>query len=544
MKNKKIKKVIGINTGHNGGCALCVDGKIIVAISEERLTKKKNTAGWMNALTYCLSFASLDLLDVDLVVFSSYRDRLPKEFDGGLGLFNFPVEKCISVDHHLSHASSVFFTSPFKKSLIFIYDGHGNDSDTESFYVAEGIDIKRIGGNPILDPKNGITRLYEAFTTYFGWTADEAGKTMGLSSYGNHTVFNKFGLYSQNSEGLFFNNLEEYYSIGLEKFIKKNKINCPKKFSEDVVKKYSDMAAWLQKEFERAIIGTIKVLNKKTKINNLCLAGGGALNSVCNRKILNSSEIKKLYIFPAAGDAGQCVGNALYGYHVHGRNPRNKYSEYTDFLGKNYSEQDTLKRLSMKRGLRENTISCAPKFSYQKIDNIEQVTAKLLSKGKIIGWFQNGSELGPRALGNRSILCDPRGKKMKDTLNLKVKGRESFRPFAASVLEEKKEQWFDLDIKSPFMLFVSGVNKDKIKKIPAVVHVDNSCRIQTVNNKQNSKYYKLIKEFYNITGVPLVLNTSFNLAGFPIVETPTDAIQCFLKTKMDYLVIGNILIKK
>lgn len=542
--NKKIRKVIGINTGHNGGCALCIDGKIVVAISEERLTKKKNATGWLNALKYCLQFANLRMSDMDLVVFSSYRDRLPKGFDGGLGMFNFPVEKCISVDHHLSHASSVFFTSPFKKSLIFIYDGHGNDNDTESFYIAEGNDIKKIGGNPILDPKKGITRLYEAFTTYFGWTADEAGKTMGLSSYGNTEVYNKINLYSQDSEGFFFNNLEDYYSLGLEKFLKKQKIKYPKRFSKNFVEEYSDMAAWLQKEFERAVIGTVENLNKKTNIKNICLAGGGALNSVCNRKILNLSGVKNLYIFPAAGDAGQCVGNALYGYYVYGKNSRNKYSEYTDFLGKEYSEKETLTRLLMKRGFRENTVACAPNFSYQKIDNIEKTTAELLAKGKIIGWFQGGSELGPRALGNRSILCDPRGKNMKDMLNSKVKGRESFRPFAASVLEDKKEQYFDLDIKSPFMLFVTKVNKNKRKNIPAIVHIDETCRIQTVNKKQNSKYYKLIQEFDKITGVPLVLNTSFNLAGFPIVETPTDAIQCFLKTKMDYLVIGNILIKK
>ena len=213
-------------------------------------------------------------------------------------------------------------------------------------------------------------------------------------------------------------------------------------------------------------------------------------------------------------------------------------------MGKEYSNNDTWQRLINKRGFKDNTVSSAPDYSFEHLNNPARKAAELIAGGKIVGWFQGGSELGPRALGHRSILCDPRRKNMKDILNLKVKKRENFRPFAASVLEEKSSEYFDLDIPSPFMLLVTKVKNNKIKKIPSVVHIDGTCRIQTVNPKNNGVYYDLINNFYKITGVPLILNTSFNLAGEPIIETPTDAMKCFLKTKMDYLIINNILIKK
>lgn len=540
-----IRKVIGINTGHNGGCALCIDGKIRIAISEERLTRVKNTPGWLNALKYCLENSGLKLSDIDLVVFSSYRDRLPgKGFDGGLNSFGFPKNRCISVDHHLSHACSTFLTSPFQESVIFVYDSHGNGEDTESFYLGNGSTIKKNGGNPLPDPKKGIVRAYESFTSYFGWTSDEAGKTMGLAPYGDKSKFRKYPVYSQDKEGWFYSNLEDYYSNGVEKLCHRYSLKIPAKFLADKFTNYRNMASWIQGEFERAVVGTVSKLISLTGLSNLCLAGGGALNGVCNRKILQQSGVKNLFIFPAANDAGECIGNALYGYYIYGRNSRRKYIWHDDYLGKTYTPKDILQRLENKRGFRDNTIKNAPDYSFRHINNITQITANLLAKGKIIGWFQGGSELGPRALGHRSILSDPRRKNMKEFLNLKVKGRESFRPFAASVLEEKSKDYFDLNIPSPFMLLVASVKKDKVNEIPAVTHIDGTSRIQTVNSWEGGIFYKLIKNFYKITGVPLVLNTSFNLSGEPIVETPTDAMRCFLRTGMDYLVINDILIKK
>lgn len=543
---RKIRRVIGLNTGHNGGCALCVDGKIVVAISEERLTRRKNTKGWLNSLNYCLETAGFKLSDIDLIVFSSYRDRLPKNYDGGLSNFRFSENKCISIDHHLSHACSVFLTSPFKESLIFIYDGHGNDNDTESFYIGKGTDIKKIGGNPISDPKRGIVRAYESFTSYFGWEASEAGKTMGLSSYGNVKKYSKFPIYEEDKKkGWFFNKLEEYYTEGVEILCKKYDLKAPLKFSKTPFPDYVDMAAWIQTEFERAIIGTVKKMQRFSRSKNLCLAGGGALNSVCNKKILEQTNIKNLFIFPAASDAGQCVGNALFGYYTYGKHKRKKdFIWKTDYTGKIYDEKDTEMRLFTKRGFRANSIAKAPNYKYKRVKNITKKTAKLIAEGKIVGWFQGGSELGPRALGHRSILCDPRGKEMKNILNDRVKHRESFRPFAASVKLGEISNFFELDTPSPFMLLVAKVKKNKRKLIPAVTHIDGTCRIQTVTRWENGSYFDLINEFHKITGIPLILNTSFNLAGEPIVETPTDAMKCFLKTEMDYLVIDNFLIEK
>ena len=214
-------KVIGVNTGHDGGCVLLEDGKVKVAISEERITRKKTAHGWLSSLFYCLDTSNSTLKDIDLVVFSSYGKRLPKNFDGGLSKFNFPKEKCISVDHHLSHASSAFLVSPYNKSLIFVYDSSGNDSDTESFYIGEGNKIEKIGGNPLKDPFKGIVRAYEAFTCYFGWNSDEAGKTMGLASYGNKKRFEKYPIYSQTKDGWYYNNLEGFYAEGVENLLKK-----------------------------------------------------------------------------------------------------------------------------------------------------------------------------------------------------------------------------------------------------------------------------------------------------------------------------------
>lgn len=537
-------KVIGVNTGHDGGCALLEDGKIKVAISEERIIRKKCADGWLNSLFYCLESSNLSLNDIDLVVFSSYRDRLVEDYDGGLSKFNFPRERCISVDHHLSHACSSFLTSPFKKSLIFVYDNRGNESDTESFYLGEGNKIHKIGGNPLDDPLKGIVRAYEAFTCYFGWNSDEAGKTMGLASYGDKKKFEKYPIYSQTKEGWYYNNLDSFYAEGIEMLLKKYGIDQFNKYSKDSME-YKDLAAWIQDEFERAVLGTINKLYESTGLDTLCVSGGGALNSICNGKILEKTKIKNLFIFPAASDKGQCVGNALYGYYLYGNHDKKDYVWKVDYTGQNYNSESIKKLLNPEnRAFRENTIDKAPRYEYKTMENVTHEVAKLMSEGKIVGWFQGGSELGPRALGHRSIVCDPRRPEMKDTLNEKVKHREGFRPFAPSVLLEKSKEYFRLEDSSPFMLLAVDVNKDKKVVIPAVTHVDGTARVQTVTKEDNGVYYDLINEFYEITGVPVILNTSFNLAGEPIVETPEDAMRCFLKTQMDFLVIGNYLIWK
>lgn len=549
MTNRKIRKVLGINTGHNGGCALCIDGKIVVATSEERLVRKKDSSGWLNALFYCLDYSKINLSEIDLIVFSSYKKRLPVNYDGGLSLFGFPKKKCVNVDHHLSHACSTFFTSPFNESIIFVYDGHGNGQDTESFYFGNDNKIIKLGGNPIADAQRGITKAYEIFTAYFGWSSHEAGKTMGLASYGRYKKYEKFPIFSKTKDGWFFNNFcnAGYLSERLIKFCEKNKINIPKKYSANHLKKYKNMAAWVQGEFERAVIGIVKKLYGITKVNNLCLAGGGALNGVCNYKILKTTEIGKLHIFPAANDSGQCVGNALYGYYIFGKNKRKIESIWSnDYKGKIYKNSEIEKYLKGRIGFKDDVVAKARKYKFKKyrLGQIPRIAAKLISEGNIIGWFQGGSELGPRALGHRSIICDPRRKEIKKILNDKVKHREEFRPFAASVLLENVRDYFDINVSSQFMLLISKVKSEKISEIPAVVHVDGTCRLQTLTSKDNDIYYQLVKRFYKLTGVPMILNTSFNITGEPIIETPSDAVRCFLQTKMDYLVIHNHVLYK
>lgn len=542
---KKVRTVVGMNTGHNGGCALCVDGKIVRAITEERLTRKKGASGWLNALTYCLESTDTQLKDIDLFVFSSYRNRLPKGYDGGLGRLGVSRDKCTNVDHHLSHACSAFFSSPYEKSLVAVYDGHGNDNDTESFYLGEGTLLTKIGGSPTPNPMRGIVRAYEAFTTYFGWESSEAGKTMGLASYGDPNHFSGHPIYTQDRDGFFRNVFDDFYAYGLERFCRRHNIKVPPKFERNQFPVYIDMAAWIQSEFERAILETIKKLQQETGADTVCIAGGGALNSVTNTKISALSGIKNFFAFPAASDAGQCVGNALYGYYILGKNPRSrKRSWKNDYTGKPYRTAEIEDRLTRHRGFRENTVARAPKYSFKKTKSVAKDTAKLLADGKIVGWFQGGSELGPRALGHRSILCDPRGRRAKDTLNDRVKHREGFRPFAASVLADRAAEYFVSPGPSPFMLLISEVIPSKRQAIPAVTHVDGTCRLQTVTAGQNRRYYDLISEFDKLTGTPLVLNTSFNVAGEPIVETPTDAMQCFLKTDFDYLVLNDIIVEK
>lgn len=541
---KKYKKVLGLNIGHDGGCSLCINGEIVCSMQEERLNRMKNSYGWLNSLKFCLENANLKLEDIDLVVFSDYNDKVIDGFDGGLSLFGFPKEKCVKADHHLSHASSTFFTSGFEESLIYILDGRGNNNTTESIYVGKGTKIKKISGNNSGNYMRGFIAAYQAFTSYFGWHQDEAGKTMGLAPYGNPDRYSEYKIFEETQDGWYINKLENNTALGLEKFCKENSITVPPKFSTKSME-YADMAAWIQKEFEDVSLKIIKRIQQETGIKNLCMAGGGALNSVINTKILNNTDIENLFIFPASGDSGQSIGNALYGYYILGENERNlDYIWKNDYRKVAYTNDETEKILRRTNEIADLIIPKSPRFSYEKINNITEVVAKLLSEENIIGWFQEGSEMGPRALGHRSILCDARPKDMKDKLNNRVKHRESFRPFAASVLAEKSPEYFEFEKPSPFMLLVVNVREKYRNLIPAITHIDGTCRIQTLTKEDNGIYFDLVTEFDRITGLPLILNTSFNLAGEPIVETPMDALKCFLRTEMDYLVINDYLIRK
>ena len=506
-KNHNNKTVVGFNTGHNSGCAIIHDGKI-VSISEERLDRKKNSDGYIKSLFYCLKALKINVSDVDLFVSSSYHKRLPDNFMGDLVSLGFKKEKFITVDHHLSHAYSSYFLSPFKKSLVVVIDGLGNENDTESYYVADNKKITKVGGNNSKRSiYQGIGRAYESFTNYCGWSAQEAGKTMGLAAYGKDAGkgINLFEI-SENCE--INSKLSGNYYHGAVNFAKNNNLNFGRPFSGFNNK---DAAFYIQDQIEKIIIELINRLYSKYKIDNLCLAGGVFLNGIVNKKILDETPIKNIFIPPCCDDTGQPLGNALYGYINKFGNPKDIHLKHA-YLGREYKD-------------------------------ITKPVAKLLNEGNIVGWFQGSSEIGPRALGHRSILTKPNPAKMKDILNEKIKHREMFRPFAPIILDEYKSDYFEINTESPYMLLVAKSKQSQIKNISAVLHFDKTGRLQTVK-KTNGKIYNLLKEYKNISGLPVLLNTSFNDSGEPIVESPRDAMVMFAKNKIDYLVLNDYLIWK
>lgn len=540
LMNKKI--VIGINIGHDGGCAIMIDGQIKCAISEERLNRVRYSFGYLNSLVYCLESTKIKINEVSLFVFSSYGKNLPKNYMGCLQALGVKKNKCISVDHHLSHAYSTYFFSPFNNALILVIDGEDNQKDTESYYLGKGQSIIKIGGNKI-NKKSfmGIGRTYESFTNFLGWIDQEAGKTMGLSAFGELEK-NRVKLFSIDKDFQIISALNHKYEKGAKDFIRQNGLDFGSPFQKDKNNRSASGAAYIQKETEEIILTLINKLILKTSQKNLCLSGGVALNCNINSRILESNIINNIFIFPASSDRGQCIGNALYGYQkITGFIPRHALTN--DYFGKEYSEEEILVALNKELGSSINKIVPGVELKFKKINNIAKKTAFLISEGKIIGWFQGGSELGPRALGHRSIICDPRSNKVKNTLNDRIKHRERFRPFAPACLEEKSQEYFMIDRPTPFMLLTPKVKNAFINKIPSVVHKDYTARLQTVNKKDNGIFYELINEFFKLTGCPVVLNTSFN-NNEPIVETPSDAINTFKSTELDYLVLGNYLVWK
>lgn len=533
--------VVGLNIGHDGGAAIVVDGKVICAISEERLNRQRYSHGYLQSFFYCLKTARVTINDISLIVFSSYGNKLPEKFQGELKILGLPESKFTSVDHHLSHAYGAYFLSPFKDALVVIIDGEGNNSDTESYYLGKEQTLSKIGGN---DPKRpeaqGIGRTYEAFTNFLGWTDQDAGKTMGLAPFTDSASI-KTPLYEIKNTQV-NSLLSEKYEAGAIGFIRKNRLPFGKPYSQGITKQGMLTAAYVQKQTERIVIELIKRLVGKTGKRKLCLAGGVALNSCINTRLIQEKIVDDIFILPAASDRGQPLGNALYGYHkLTSSLPRNPLRH--DYFGREYSQAEIL--AALQRDPDANVRKVVPKKNlvYEQQKNIAKITANLISEGKIIGWFQGGSELGPRALGHRGMVCDPRHQKMKQWLNERVKHREPFRPFAPSCLLEKAAQYYDFPLPSPYMLFVLPVREKYRSTIPAVTHVDYTGRLQTTTGKDNGIYHDLIKEFYRLTGVPVILETSFN-DNEPIVETPGDAVSTFLRTEIDYLAIGNYLVWK
>ncbi len=590
--------ILGISAFyHDSAACILIDGKIIAAAQEERFTRKKHDANYpYRAIDFVLKFANLELSAVDHIIFFekpflkferlletyvafaprgfiSFSKAMPiwikeKLFQKNLLFNNLKKhdknyksdENILFSDHHLSHAASAFFPSPFKEAIILTADGVGEWATT-TVAIGNGnkLEIKKEIHFP-----HSIGLLYSAFTYYTGFKVNSGEyKLMGLAPYGNPIFVDKIKKLIDIKEDGTFRLDQKYfnYATGLtmtnEKFNKLfgQKPRDPHK--EQITQFHMDIAASIQKVTEEIMVKLAKSIRQEYKIDNLCLAGGVALNCVANGKILKEKIFKNIWIQPAAGDAGGSLGAALAFWHIEQGNLRNISTEDDmkgSYLGCEYTQDEIEKDLS----------SIGAKFKKFSYDELINETSELLSNGKAIGWFQGRMEFGPRALGCRSILGDPRSDIMQKNLNLKVKYRESFRPFAPSVLREDLSDWFELNVDSPYMLLVADVNSNKkiemtneqkklfgidklnIKRseIPAVTHVDYSARVQTVNKKTNKRYHDLISKFKEKTGCSVIVNTSFNVRGEPIVCTPTDAFNCFMGTKLDYLVIGDYILDK
>ena len=593
-----MSSILGISAFyHDSAACILIEGKIIAAAQEERFTRKKHDPSFpQNAIEFVLNYSNLKLSEVDQIVFfekpflkferlletyvafapkgfTSFSKAMPiwikeKLFQKNL-LFNklkehdknYKSDKNIFFsDHHLSHAASAFFPSPFEKSVILTADGVGEWATT-TVAVGNGnkLDIKKEIHFP-----HSLGLLYSAFTYYTGFKVNSGEyKLMGLAPYGNPIYEDKVNqLVDIKDDGTFRLNQNYFnYATGLtmtnDKFHNLFGQKPRNSNTEKLTQFHMDVAASIQKVTEEIMIKLSRSIRNEYNIKNLCLAGGVALNCVANGKILQEKIFDNIWIQPASGDAGGALGAALALWHIDQKNIR-KVNSNDDMKGSYLGSEFTQDQIEEELKLN------GANFETNKYEDLINKTADYLSKEKVIGWFQGRMEFGPRALGGRSILGDPRSDKMQKNLNLKVKFRESFRPFAPSILREDLSQWFDINVDSPYMLLVADINlKKKIEmtddqknlfgidklnikrsEIPAVTHVDYSARIQSVTQNTNKPYYDLILKFKEKTGCPVIINTSFNIRGEPIVCTPTDAFKCFMGTELDYLIIGNCILDK
>ena len=599
-----MKVILGISAFYHDSAACIIEnGEILAAAQEERFTRIKHDSSYpFNSINYVLNFSGYQLSQVDRIVFyenpnlklnrliKTYLTFAPRGFStfvhfsmswfkGKFFLKNylfkllklndknfFEKEKIVFSEHHLSHAASAFFPSPFEKAVILTADGVGEWATTT---VAIGDKNKLEIVKEIKFP-HSLGLLYSAFTYFAGFKVNSGEyKLMGLAPYGKPLFYEiiKKELIDIKPDGSFRLNLKYFdyaidfkmTNIKFEKLFNKK----PRDPNKDGITQFDmDLAASIQKVTEEIMIKITSSIKKEFNVENLCLAGGVALNCVANGKILNQNIFNKIWIQPASGDAGGSLGAALAYWYLHLDNKRtfdNKEKKEKDnmkgsYLGPEFLQKDVEDRLKR----------IDARYEVLSEEKILEKSAKFLKDGKVVGWFQGRMEFGPRALGARSILGDPTSKSMQKILNLKVKFRESFRPFAPSILKDDLQDWFKLNCESPYMLLVSEINS-RIKKkmtieqeklfgieklnivrseIPAVTHVDYTARIQTVDGEYNKKFYDLIKKFKELSNCPILINTSFNVRGEPIVNTPEDAFNCFMGTELDALAIGNCLLLK
>jgi carbamoyltransferase len=590
-------RILGLSAFyHDSAAALVEDGRIVAAAQEERFSRKKHDSRFpVHSIRYCLNWAGTDLGSIDRVVFydkpflkferlvetylafaphgfRSFRMSIPlwmreklflkdllkkelRRLDGG-SAWN---EQLLFSEHHLSHAASAFFPSPFEEAIVLTMDGVGEWATT-SAAIGKGNTLQV---HKEIHFPHSLGLLYSAFTYYTGFKVNSGEyKVMGLAPYGEPKYASRIfeHLLDVKPDGSFRLDLSYFdYCTGLT--MTNGRFDelfggPPRKPEELLTQRHMDLAASVQAVTDEVVLRLTRALSAETGQANLCLAGGVALNCVANGKIVRDGRFDNVYLQPAAGDAGGALGAALVGYHLQLGQPRHSGHDAMcgSYLGPEFAQGDVETRLT------------ACKARFETLDNAALVAtaARDLAQGKAMGWFQGRMEFGPRALGNRSILGDPRSPTMQKTLNLKDKYRESFRPFAPSVLRERAADWFELDGDSPYMLLVAdvvasrrremtaeeqglfGIDKLNVlrSEIPAVTHLDYSARIQTVHRDTNARYHALLGEFEHLTGCPVIVNTSFNVRGEPIVCTPDDAFRCFMGTELDVLVVGNCYLRK
>ena len=591
--------VLGISAYyHDSAAALLVDGEIVAAAQEERFTRKKHDAAFpAESIQFCLDRAGLTLADIDYVTFYdkplikferlletylSYVPRgfrsfllaipvwlkeklflkvtLKRELSGLSGLEQSSLPPLLFHEHHGSHAASAFFPSPFDKAAVLCLDGVGEWA-TSSVWLGDG---NQLTPQWEIQFPHSLGLLYSAFTYYTGFKVNSGEyKLMGLAPYGEpkyvDLIFDE--LIDLKPDGTFRLDMR-YFSYATGLTMTNQGFDAlfggpPRQPEAELTQREMDIAASIQAVTEEVVLRLVKTATSELSVDKVCLAGGVALNCVANGRIQRESGISEIWVQPAAGDAGGALGAALATWHEYLEKPRT--SQPSDamrgsYLGQSYSSDNVVSYLN------ESTIP----FEAMDDSTLLPKVAGLLAKGKVVGWFNGPMEFGPRALGARSILGDARNPDMQTTMNLKIKNRESFRPFAPAVLAEKVSDWFDTTAPSPYMLIVSevhpnrrlppepesealfGIEKLKVARsaIPAVTHVDYSARIQTVHKDTNPRFHRLLNEFDQATGCPVLVNTSFNVRGEPIVASPEDAYRCFMRTEMDYLVLENCLLDK
>ena len=590
-------RLLGISAFyHDSAAAMIEDGRIVAAAQEERFTRKKHDSRFpVNAINYCLSESGAGIAGLDYVVFydkpflkferlletylafaprgfKSFRMAIPLWLREKLFLKSMLKKELKKLDsrngwngrllfseHHLSHAASAFFPSPFEEAVVLTMDGVGEWATTSAAIGKRNA----LAVHKEIHFPHSLGLLYSAFTYYTGFKVNSGEyKVMGLAPYGEPKYADKVfeHLIDLKDDGSFRLDLSYFdYCTGLTmtngRFddLFAGPVRRPE---QPLTQRHMDLAASLQAVTEEVVLRLTRSLRKETGIGNLCLAGGVALNCVANGKVLRDGRYEQIYIQPAAGDAGGALGAALVGYHMQLGQVRcaNGDAMHGAYLGPAFPQQDMERRLQR----------CGARFDVLDDPALIDASTEDLAKGKALGWFQGRMEFGPRALGNRSILGDPRSATMQKVLNLKVKYRESFRPFAPSVIREHVQDWFELDCDSPYMLLVADVVPSRRRKmtaeqqqlfgieklnvprsdIPAVTHVDYSARIQTVHADTNPRYHALLTAFEGKTGCPVLVNTSFNVRGEPIVCTPEDAFRCFMGTELDALAVGNCYLRK